>query len=69
SSSSAASYVFKSQDEFVSEATRVAKLPLIIQYMEEGRLVEMTGDACNDYQALALAEVAVAIKSGKQAGK
>ncbi|WP_029044652.1 potassium-transporting ATPase subunit KdpB [Cupriavidus sp. amp6] len=54
-------------DDFLAEATPEAKLKLIRQYQAEGRLVAMTGDGTND--ALAQADVAVAMNSGTQAAK
>ncbi|HEY5313624.1 MAG TPA: potassium-transporting ATPase subunit KdpB, partial [Pirellulales bacterium] len=56
-------------DDFLAEATPEAKLRLIRQYQEGGRLVAMTGDGTNDSPALAQADVAVAMNSGTQAAK
>ncbi|MHB0956313.1 MAG: potassium-transporting ATPase subunit KdpB [Pirellulaceae bacterium] len=56
-------------DDFLAEATPEAKLTLIRQYQQGGRLVAMTGDGTNDAPALAQADVAVAMNSGTQAAK
>jgi K+-transporting ATPase ATPase B chain len=56
-------------DDFLAEATPEAKLQLIREYQEGGRLVAMTGDGTNDAPALAQADVAVAMNSGTQAAK
>ncbi|HJV49980.1 MAG TPA: potassium-transporting ATPase subunit KdpB [Noviherbaspirillum sp.] len=56
-------------DDFLAEATPEAKLKLIRQYQDQGRLVAMTGDGTNDAPALAQADVAVAMNSGTQAAK
>jgi potassium-transporting ATPase ATP-binding subunit len=56
-------------DDFLAEATPEAKLDLIRQFQQGGRLVAMTGDGTNDAPALAQADVAVAMNSGTQAAK
>ncbi|HLO41514.1 MAG TPA: potassium-transporting ATPase subunit KdpB [Phycisphaerales bacterium] len=56
-------------DDFLAQATPEAKLRLIREYQESGRLVAMTGDGTNDAPALAQADVAVAMNSGTQAAK
>jgi K+-transporting ATPase ATPase B chain len=56
-------------DDFLAEATPEAKLGLIREYQQGGRLVAMTGDGTNDAPALAQADVAVAMNSGTQAAK
>jgi K+-transporting ATPase ATPase B chain len=56
-------------DDFLAEATPEAKLELIREYQQGGRLVAMTGDGTNDAPALAQADVAVAMNSGTQAAK
>ncbi|MBS1706457.1 MAG: potassium-transporting ATPase subunit KdpB [Armatimonadetes bacterium] len=56
-------------DDFLAEATPEAKMSLIRDYQEGGRLVAMTGDGTNDAPALAQADVAVAMNSGTQAAK
>ena len=56
-------------DDFLAEATPEAKLKLIREYQEGGRLVAMTGDGTNDAPALAQADVAVAMNTGTQAAK
>jgi K+-transporting ATPase ATPase B chain len=56
-------------DDFLAEATPEAKLELIREHQEGGRLVAMTGDGTNDAPALAQADVAVAMNSGTQAAK
>jgi potassium-transporting ATPase ATP-binding subunit len=56
-------------DDFLAQATPEAKLKLIRESQEGGRLVAMTGDGTNDAPALAQADVAVAMNSGTQAAK
>jgi K+-transporting ATPase ATPase B chain len=56
-------------DDYLAEATPEAKLKLIREYQQGGRLVAMTGDGTNDAPALAQADVAVAMNSGTQAAK
>ncbi len=56
-------------DDYLAEATPEAKLRLIREYQNGGRLVAMTGDGTNDAPALAQADVAVAMNSGTQAAK
>src|SRR5689334_15200208 len=56
-------------DDFLAEATPEAKLRLIRDQQDGGRLVAMTGDGTNDAPALAQADVAVAMNSGTQAAK
>ena len=53
-------------DDFLAQATPEAKLKLIRQYQDGGRLVAMTGDGTNDAPALAQADVAVAMNTGTQ---
>ncbi len=53
-------------DDFLAEATPEAKLKLIRQFQDGGRLVAMTGDGTNDAPALAQADVAVAMNTGTQ---
>ncbi|MBC8119151.1 MAG: potassium-transporting ATPase subunit KdpB, partial [Burkholderiaceae bacterium] len=48
-------------DDFLAEATPEAKLKLIREQQEGGRLVAMCGDGTNDAPALAQADVAVAM--------
>ncbi|HRH87895.1 MAG TPA: potassium-transporting ATPase subunit KdpB, partial [Rubrivivax sp.] len=56
-------------DDFLAEATPEAKLKLIREHQDNGRLVAMTGDGTNDAPALAQADVAVAMNTGTQAAK
>jgi K+-transporting ATPase ATPase B chain len=56
-------------DDFLAEATPEAKLKLIREHQQGGRLVAMTGDGTNDAPALAQADVAVAMNSGTQAAR
>ena len=56
-------------DDFLAEATPEAKLKLIREHQQQGRLVAMTGDGTNDAPALAQADVAVAMNTGTQAAK
>jgi len=56
-------------DDFLAQATPEAKLKMIRDYQQGGRLVAMTGDGTNDSPALAQADVAVAMNSGTQAAK
>ncbi len=56
-------------DDFLAQATPEAKLRLIREHQEGGRLIAMTGDGTNDAPALAQADVAVAMNTGTQAAK
>jgi potassium-transporting ATPase ATP-binding subunit len=56
-------------DDFLAEATPEAKLKLIREHQQQGRLVAMCGDGTNDAPALAQADVAVAMNTGTQAAK
>src|SRR4029079_9320608 len=56
-------------DDYLAQATPEAKLKLIRENQEGGRLVAMTGDGTNDAPALAQADVAVAMNTGTKAAK
>jgi K+-transporting ATPase ATPase B chain len=56
-------------DDFLAEATPEAKLELIRDEQEGGKLVAMTGDGTNDAPALAQADVGVAMNTGTTAAK
>ena len=56
-------------DDFLAEATPEAKLELIRQEQEGGKLVAMTGDGTNDAPALAQADVGMAMNTGTTAAK
>src|ERR1700720_1868879 len=56
-------------DDFLAEATPEAKLELIREQQQDGRLVGMTGDGTNDAPALAQADVGVAMNTGTQAAR
>jgi K+-transporting ATPase ATPase B chain len=56
-------------DTYLAQATPEAKLKLIRENQEGGRLVAMTGDGTNDAPALAQADVGVAMNTGTQAAK
>ncbi len=56
-------------DDFLAEATPEAKMALIREEQEGGKLVAMTGDGTNDAPALAQADVGVAMNTGTMAAK
>ncbi|MFI5036219.1 MAG: potassium-transporting ATPase subunit KdpB [Acidimicrobiales bacterium] len=56
-------------DDFLAEATPEAKMALIRQEQEGGKLIAMTGDGTNDAPALAQADVGVAMNTGTTAAK
>jgi K+-transporting ATPase ATPase B chain len=56
-------------DDFLAEATPEAKMRLIKEEQQKGKLVAMTGDGTNDAPALAQADVGVAMNTGTQAAK
>lgn len=56
-------------DDYLAEATPDAKMRLIQQEQDGGKLVAMTGDGTNDAPALAQADVGVAMNTGTTAAK
>jgi K+-transporting ATPase ATPase B chain len=56
-------------EDFVAEVNPEAKIKIIREEQDKGRLVAMTGDGTNDAPALAQADVGVAMNSGTQAAK
>jgi K+-transporting ATPase ATPase B chain len=56
-------------DDYLAEATPDAKMQLIKEEQEGGKLVAMTGDGTNDAPALAQADVGVAMNTGTTAAK
>jgi K+-transporting ATPase ATPase B chain len=56
-------------DDFLAQATPVAKLDYIRNEQADGKLVAMMGDGTNDAPALAQADVALAMNAGTQAAK
>jgi K+-transporting ATPase ATPase B chain len=56
-------------DDYLAEATPDAKMQLIKDEQQGGKLVAMTGDGTNDAPALAQADVGVAMNTGTTAAK
>ena len=56
-------------DDFLAQATPETKLAYIRKEQAAGKLVAMMGDGTNDAQALAQADVALAMNAGTQAAK
>jgi K+-transporting ATPase ATPase B chain len=56
-------------DDYLAEATPEAKMALIKEEQEGGKLIAMTGDGTNDAPALAQADVGVAMNTGTTAAK
>jgi K+-transporting ATPase ATPase B chain len=56
-------------DDYLAEATPDAKMQLIRDEQQGGKLVAMTGDGTNDAPALAQADVGVAMNTGTTAAK